>query len=243
MSSARRAIAALLLASGTACSSAVAGHGSAVGSPAGPGGGSTAGSASSASLPAPPGTGGGGGLQTPSHSTSVPSGGQDVTVTGSETQRTYRIRVRATDHLTDCVTHAYGAPLVSFLRRHDCQSATRRLVTLDLGGSTVALSIITVTMPPDNAGDGAKLFSYAGRLAQLENADGTGSMDDLLREGVRVPGLQSAIPGSEAFLVLGQDLVVTIFDGWFVHSATPDQDPRVLALEHDLFVTPVSSDA
>lgn len=235
--------AALAAACLTACSSAVGGHGTGSG-------GSTGSTVTFPSNPAVPtaSAGSGGGLETGTTTTSTPTPttsappSQDVTVTGSSTGHSYDVGVRAVDHIADCAEHAYGAPLVSFLHKHNCRSATRRLVTLDLDGTAVALSIITVTMPADNSGDGSKIFDFAGRLVTLENADGTGSMNDLLREGVRIPGLQTAIPSAEAFQVISQDLVVCIFDAWFVHSVTPQQDRQLLALERDLFLTPVSSD-
>jgi len=71
----------------------------------------------------------------------------------------------------------------------------------------------------------------------LENAPGTGSINDLLRDGASMPGASGEIPPHEAFQVYSQDTGVTVFDAWFVHGSTPDQDPRLVSLEEDLFLS------
>lgn len=236
----RRGYALLLLASALCgCSSAVTGAGTAA---------SRAGSTSSvAGFPSPVGTATFTGSPATSSRATPPSSAPSrkatqLSVTGSETGKPYAVQLWAVDHVTDCAAHAYGTKIVSFLRAHPCQSATRRLFTLDLDGRTVAVSTVAVTLPPYGGGSSADIYRYAGQFVQLENANGTGSMNDLLREGVRVPGVQSAIPSNEAFLVAGQDLGVTIFDAWYVTGPTPDQAVALVAVEHDLTLTPVSVD-
>lgn len=161
-----------------------------------------------------------------------------VTVTGTQSGHTYVVGVWATSKVTNCAAHAYGAPLIAFFRQHPCTSATRRLVTLDSAdGRRLAMSIIVVECQYGGATDP---YADAGLLTTMERADGTGSMNDLLREGVRVPGMQSAIPRDEAFAVDSQDTVVTIFDAWYTTNATTPDDPSIVQLEHDLFLTPVA---
>lgn len=239
----RIAVCALASAVLTACASTVSGHGS--------GAGSSAPSAVTSSLPSS------GGFRPPSSpapgSSSLPGSGprssppvahpiSRVTVTGSTTGTAYQVDIWAVDRITDCAAHAYGSALVAFLRAHPCHSATRRLLTLDLDGREVALSSVAVTLPPYGSGTSGDVYRYAGEFVRLENANGTGSMDDLLREGVRVPGVQSAIPADEAFLVQGEDLGVAVFDAWYVHGPTPSQAVELVRLERDLTLTPISVD-
>jgi hypothetical protein len=165
-----------------------------------------------------------------------------VRVTGSSTGTEYSVRILAEDHITDCAAHAYGAKLLTFLRAHPCASATRRLVTLSLDGTKVAMSIIAVSFPPAPESSPGGPSTYAGKFATLEEADGTGSMNDLLREGRRVPGLPAELPSGEVFTVLSQDLQVAIFDSWYVDSATPSDSRPLKDLATDLFLTPVATD-
>lgn len=159
----------------------------------------------------------------------VPVAGQDGT--------TYQVTVWAEDRITDCAAHAYGK-IVQFLQQHPCDHATRRLLVIPLGGRDVALSIVTVSCAIGPAPD--HTYDYVGQFVKLENADGTGGMNDLLREGAYVPGAK-AIPPDEAFLVFSQDTVATVFDAWYLTGTTRSQDPTLLALEQNLELTPVTA--
>jgi hypothetical protein len=174
----------------------------------------------------------------PSSTSGTASPATTVVVTGSSTGRSYTLQVWAKSTITDCGAHAYGAPLVTFFRNHPCKRATRRLLTIDsAAGRTLAISTIAVECQYGGASDP---YANAGRLTTLEKAQHTGSMNDLLREGVRVPGLGTSIPKNEAFAVIGQDTVVTIFDAWYTTGATTPDDPSIVRLENDLFLTPVA---
>ena len=111
--------------------------------------------------------------------------------------------------VTDCAAHSYGAPMINYFESHPCISATRRIFTIPLKGRTVALSSVAVVAA---GGPGNDYYKWAGRFMKLEKSDGTGSINDLLREGYRIPGGQDSIPNTEAFDVIGQDDVVTVLD-------------------------------
>jgi hypothetical protein len=228
--------AAVLTASLAACTSAVSGNGRAT----------SAGAASSgaASHDFPSGTGTA--SSTPSATSSArPStaarssaqAARTITVTGTTTQTRYVAHVYASDTITDCAAHAYGAKMIAFLRAHRCQPAHRVLATVDIAGRTAVVSMISTSF----TGTGADPYSGVARFRQLEEADGTGSINDLLREGHHIAGVASRIPAHEAFLVVGQDQGVTVFDAWWTNGATPDQAPALLKLEQDLFLTPLAS--
>jgi hypothetical protein len=158
-------------------------------------------------------------------------------VTGTNTGTRYVAHVYASDTITDCAAHAYGARMIAFLRAHPCRLAHRVLATVDADGRTVVLSAISTSF----GGSGADPYSGASKFRELEEADGTGSINDLLREGHHIAGVASRIPPTEAFQVVGQDQGVTVFDAWWAIGTTPDQAPALVNLEQDLFLTPLAS--
>jgi tRNA A-37 threonylcarbamoyl transferase component Bud32 len=169
--------------------------------------------------------------------TSSTGGGRTITAKGYSGQ-TYTATIVATDQVADCAANSYGTALIQYFQQHPCpDGADLRLETIPYGGRTVALSIIAVSAmvgPPDN------LYEYASQLAQLENAPNTGGLDDILRTGARPAGWPPAIPSNEAFVVMGEDDSVYIFDAWYLQGATTPQDPALVNLIRDIFLTPVS---
>lgn len=80
----------------------------------------------------------------------------------------------------------------------------------------------------------------ATQFKKLEQRDGTGSINDLLREGHAIPGIASRIPEHEVFDVGGQDNGVYIFDVWYARGTTGDHDPALTKLVLDLYLTPLT---
>ena len=176
----------------------------------------------------------------PSGATSQPPApgiGRTITAT-TPSGHTYVATVQAEDVVSDCAANAYGTPVISYFRQHPCpRGAGRRLVTIPLGGRTVALSMIEVDAQVGPPGD---LYKYAAQLNQLERANGTGGLNDLLRSGKRPAGWPAAIPPNEAFVVTGEDDTVDIFDAWYLTGSTANQDPALVQLVNDLFLTPIT---
>jgi len=147
----------------------------------------------------------------------------------------YNLAVWAQDKFTNCAAHAYGTPMITFLNSHPCYGAARSLSTLYLGNREATLSIITIEFKPgpsDPAG-----YKAAEKFNQLETSSGTGALNDLLRDGTRIPTLATAIPAHESFYVTGQDAAITVFDGWWTTGTTHDQDLTLLNVEKNLFLT------
>ncbi len=242
VTSALLALAAVAL---TACSSTLAGQGS-DGSPGnsdGPSGGSgAAGSGPSRpDFPSGSSTPAGSGTTTaPASSPTVASSTptyQVVTVQGTSGGGTITARVYAQDRISGCAEHAYGAVMIRFLHAHRCSGAKRVLATTEVGGRTVVLSAISTGFP----GTAADPYGVAAQFAKLEQADGTGSINDLLREGHSIPGLATRIPSHEVFRVLGQDIGVTVFDAWYARGRTDDHDRALRDLEEELFLTSLTA--
>lgn len=175
-----------------------------------------------------------------SGSTSPPSAagaGRTITAT-TPSGHTYIATVRAEDVVSDCAANSYGTPVIDYFHQHPCPSgAGRRLVTIPFEGRTVALSMIEVDAQVGPKGD---LYRYAAQLNQLERTDGTGGLDDLLRSGHRPAGWPATIPPNEAFVVTGEDDTVDIFDAWYLTGPTANQDPALVQLLNDLFLTPIT---
>ena len=175
-------------------------------------------------------------------SSSVPSSSDSstnpvITVHGADGSP-YEVEMLASDQVTDCAAHSYGAPIIEYFRAHPCKTATRRLFGILVKGRVAIMSTIVVTCA---LGPRRDPYRWTGKLYRLERANGTGSMNDLLREGVRIAGVPSAIPAHEAFGVFAQDDAVAIMDAWWTKGPTQDQDGTLLAAEQNLFLSPVAS--
>ena len=205
-----------------ACSSTAAGTGSAA---------TPLASVPSAARSSPPATSTALRSTAPSASASALSTAQ---ITGSGPKPgTYDMTLWAQDVITDCGAHSYGQKIVDYFSAHPCRSATRRLWTFPLNSRTAVLSVISVSAQIGKINENPD-FEYAVQLADLENADNTGSVNDLLREGNRVPGVATAIPAAEVFSVTTQDGLVVIMDGWYATATTSPSDAMLKNAEADL---------
>lgn len=146
--------------------------------------------------------------------------------------KTYVVKIWADVKNDTCFDHAYGAPMITFLTQHPCFGLRRYLGTTTVGGRPVGFAESSTGFP----GTPKDLYGEAGKFAQLEQQDGTGSINDLLREGYRLPSGPTSVPSSEAFNVLGQDQGVTVWDVWYLDGGTPNNDPALIKMTQDLFL-------
>lgn len=146
--------------------------------------------------------------------------------------RTYVVKIWQQVQDPTCFDHAYGSPVVSFLTQHPCRGLTRFLATTTVAGRPVGFAQSSTSLP----GTPTDPYKYAGEFVRLEKQDGTGSIDDLLRDGYRLPSGPTAIPAGEAFNVLSQDNGVSIYDAWYLDGPTPVQDPALIRMTNDIFL-------
>lgn len=146
--------------------------------------------------------------------------------------RTYPVKIWAAVKDATCFDHAYGTAMITFLTQHPCAGLERVLGTTTVDGRGVGFAESSTAFPAPASDP----YRYASRFENLERADGTGSINDLLREGYRLPSGPTAVPPSEAFNVLGQDDGVTVWDAWYLDGPTPDNDKDLIQMTKDLFL-------
>jgi hypothetical protein len=206
-------LAALALA---ACTSAVQGAGTG----AGPRDQSAA-TATGASTPASSAAGG----THPVPSTPV----RTVQVSGAHGD--YAVQVWAETEVHDCAVHAYGA-VIAFLRAHPCNGLKQLLATTTVDGRKVGLASRSIGF----RGTGDSAYRTAGAFRSLVTKSGTGNLNDLLREGYRLPGGPTSVPFPNAFDAQSQDAGVTVVEAWYIDGHTPDNDPPLVHMAQDLFL-------
>lgn len=219
---------ALLLTAASACSSTTDGTGRAL-----PGGGRAA---SSSSAPhtepvtsAPPSTS----AAPSSPAQSAPSSPvRTATVHSTAGNRTYKIDIWVETTDIDCAAHAYGSAVVAYLSAHPCRNLTRLLATTTVGGKRVGFNQSSVAF----AGSAPASYQTAGEFRTLVSQNGTGNINDLLREGRRLPVGPVAVPSPDAFSALAQDASVTIVDAWYLDRPTPDNDPALVRMAQDIYL-------
>lgn len=145
---------------------------------------------------------------------------------------TYVIKIWADVSNPTCFDHAYGQAMITFLTQHPCRGLERLLGTTSVNGRPVgfAESVTSFTGTPSDP------YADSSTFRQLEEADGTGSINDLLREGYRLPSGPTSVPSSEAFNVVGQDNGVTVWDVWYLNGPTPANDPALVKMTTDIFL-------
>ncbi len=145
---------------------------------------------------------------------------------------TYVIKIWADVSNKTCFDHAYGQPMITFLTEHPCRGLERLLGTTSVNNRPVGFAESVTSF----AGTAKDPYVNSGKFRQLEETDGTGSINDLLREGYRLPSGPTSVPSSEAFNVVGQDNGVTVWDVWYLDGPTPTNDKALVKMTMDIFL-------
>jgi hypothetical protein len=170
---------------------------------------------------------------TASPSASVPTTAlrtENVTSVDGSTQ--WSIKVWVQDDTVNCEDHAYGAQVIAYLKANLCRGMTRLLAATTVGGRPVGIAQTLISF----SGDAPAVYQTAGNFATLVSQNGTGNVNDLLREGKRFPNSGSQVGDPDAFNADGQDAGVGIDDVWYLDGSTPANDPALLALAKSLFL-------
>jgi hypothetical protein len=113
------------------------------------------------------------------------SGGPAVGDTADVNGTTFTLQVVEED--STCAGHAYDA-VAAFFASSDCTGLSRSLWSADTGGQPAVVSLSRVTMPD---------VANAQALRSLADTDGSGNVNDLLREGVSWDGGPRKLTRSE----------------------------------------------
>ncbi|WP_246078563.1 hypothetical protein, partial [Modestobacter excelsi] len=109
--------------------------------------------------------------------------------------------LRAVEVDETCQGHAYDA-VAAFFASSDCTGLSRSLWSADAGGQPAVVSLSRVTMPD---------VANAQALRSLADTDGSGNVNDLLREGVSYDGGPSKLSGAQ-YASAQQGTTVTIVE-------------------------------
>lgn len=153
-----------------------------------------------------------------------------ATVTAGGT--VYAIDIWAQKSDSDCAAHAHGGPVVSYLQAHPCHGLTRQLATTTVNGKPVGFNTSALSF----TGTAPGVYTTAGKFRTLVLAPDTGSVNDLLAEGYRLPAGPAALPEHEAFAAFGEDASVTVYDAWYLSGSTPDNDPALEKMLQSIYL-------
>jgi hypothetical protein len=121
---------------------------------------------------------------------------------------------QAVDVQNTCAGHAYG-DTAAFFAATDCTGLSRALYSAEVGGKPVVVAIRRVRMP-----DAAS----ARDLRALTDRNGSGNVNDLLREGVRYTGSPSALSGAEYASAVSGTTVTIVETAWVDQGAKGSSD-------------------
>nr|WP_211662219.1 hypothetical protein [Modestobacter muralis] len=127
--------------------------------------------------------------------------------------------LEATTTEDSCADHAYGA-VADFFARSDCTSLARSLWSAEVDGRPAVVSRADVTMPDAD---------LAAALVTLADTDGSGNVNDLLREGTGYPGGPERLSSSREYASRPQDAVATIVETSYVGERGSTEELDALA--------------
>lgn len=152
------------------------------------------------------------------------------TVTGSDGS-VYAISIWAEQESDNCAAHAYGQ-VQQFLETHPCSGIRQVLATTAINGRAVGFAQNSVGF----TGSMQTAYKNAGAFTTLVTKDGTGNLNDLLREGYRLPAGPDQVPSPDAFKALGQDAGVVVTDAWYLIGPTRNNAAPLEKMEEDIFL-------
>jgi len=131
--------------------------------------------------------------------------------------------VQVSDVITDCASHARGQAKASF-ETQNCVKATRSLATGQVSGRPALFVTSRVQMASAEA---------AASVKQILDGNGTGNLNDLLREGKTFTGAPDKMPIS-GYVSVQTAKVVTVAEAGFAdggRSASTDAALRAAAAQ------------
>jgi hypothetical protein len=125
--------------------------------------------------------------------------------------------VKVTDVITDCAGHSRGKTQASF-KAENCLKATRSLATGEVGGRPVLFVVSRIEMATGEA---------AASIKQILDGNGTGNLNDLLRDGKTYQGAPVKMPIS-GYASLQAGTVLTVAEAGFIDDGrSSNTDPAL----------------
>ena len=161
-------------------------------------------------IPTPQRSGGAGSWVAECLARKVP-GSRVVPFRGAETATHYCGVVWSADLVHDCRRVAYGAAVVTFVRRHRCGTVRRVLATVYVRGFSVNVSSVATSFRgmPHNP------FGAEYTFGQLASSRRAGGLVDLLRAGHRIPGPHGRSPANARYEVVPLNTNADIIYSWY----------------------------
>ena len=117
--------------------------------------------------------------------------------------------LEAVDTQGSCIGHAYG-DTADFFANHDCTGLSRALYSTEIGGEAVVVSVSRVRLAD---------AATARNLRALTDANGSGNVSDLLREGVRYTGSPAELSRAEYASAVSGPTVTIVESAWVSEDA------------------------
>ena len=153
------------------------------------------------------GSGDGGGSATASTSAPPAASGPKVGTVQTVGGVAYTLAAVKVDDT--CQGHAYG-DTATFLAGTDCTGLSRALYSAEIDGHPVVLAVSHVRMADADT---------ARKLQQLTDANGSGNVSDLMREGVRYTGSPAELSDAEYASALSGPVVTIVESAWVEQGA------------------------
>ncbi len=132
--------------------------------------------------------------------------------------------VKVTEVTNDCAGHSRGRTKTSF-EGENCVTATRLLATGAVGGRPVLFVVSRITMATGEA---------AASVKQVLDGNGTGNLNDLLREDKTYPGAPSEMPISGYASVQKGNVVAVAEAGFIDKGRSSNSDPALRSAAADV---------
>jgi len=146
--------------------------------------------------------GDGGGSAAGSSAAEPTTGGPEVRAVQDVAGVTFTVEAVQTD--ASCLGHAYG-DTADFFADNDCTGLSRALYSTEIGGEPVVVSVSRVRVAD---------AATARNLRSLTDANGSGNVSDLLREGVRYTGSPAELSGAEYASAVSGTTVTIVEAAW-----------------------------
>lgn len=165
--------------------------------------------------------------QCPAHAR---AGSQPVVFQGTTTGKRYCGLVWTSDEIHDCAKHAHGARMIAFLKKHTCGPTGRVLATVFARHDAINVSSIETSF----SGTPRNPFGAQLQFTNLVKSPSGGNIDDLLREGHRMPGPHGRMSAHAVLGVFTIGQNINVIDTWYRNKPTPNNDYNLRLVEADL---------